>query len=1063
MLLLELKKFINIIQFYLFKTQFFAKFSVLFSNMLKINEFISITKAFNFKFLFAIIIFLSFLSIDSQAQRPNFTTGSRPGGNFGNFGSGGNTTTNSGQSKSGEQKIKKPRIKRDSTSTIIPDSLKSLDNTLETSVESFSSDSTILDVENQMYYLYGEAKVVYGDIELTADYIKLDWGKSEVYAHGMPDTTKKVGEPVKGKPIFTDAGEAYNSDTLRYNFKSKKAIVSNIVSQQGEGYLQGRKVKKDAEDNMYLSNARYTTCDLKDPHFHIKAKKIKLVNKKSLISGPFNLVLSDIPLPIGLPIGFFPIPKKKEIGTSGFIMGNYGEEPNNRGFYFRDFGYYHAFNEYIGAKLIGQFYTNLSFGIGVQSTYTVKYKYAGNLNLQFNSNKNNILGKKDKQKPQNDFNISWSHSPQSLRPDRSFSANINLVSNGFNKNNRRLDEVDQYTNNTFGSSVQYSRSFGKLLRTSSGFRVDQNVSTKALNASLDYTFGLNQFNPFVKEKNQIGKWYESFRVGLDVTGGWRVNNAISQITSNYTDYNIAGIDNKPQTNAQERELQRLQTLISNQNLSVEERALYEAQIKKLSNPVIEDFNEILKNSIFNTSYTVPISLPNFKLAKYINITPSISYRGDVFSKELSYGYYNPKDDKVVPYTKSNGKIVNISLNDKADSISYKLDGNKLNVILNPNSGGVVVVDTINGVAFGQSVSYGTSINTRFYGTYRFGRNSRVQAIRHTVAPSLSISYTPDSDGQYARKVVVRQDSIGTDIMRYLPRFVNGGGGSGGSQSGSISFGISNQLEAKVKSNSDTSATQFEKISLLDNFQLSGGYNLLARKKLGEFALSNIGVSANSSLFKGLINLNAGGTLDPYAYEEDKQVKSNQAGLRVTKFKWDKDVIGNGGQWLSNFNISVSTSIKPSTFNKSKKKPVQNNNNDPGKEAMQKFVQANPMAYVDFSVPWSLNLSYNFNYNKQGLAASQSTQAFQFNGDLSLSPKLKINVSSGWDFVYKAVTLTNLSIIRELHCWDMSINWTPIAGNNLRASNYSFTLQPRSSLLKDLKLSRRRQYYDRGGF
>ncbi len=958
----------------------------------------------------------------------------------------------------------KAKIKKDTVISVIPDSLKSKENQLSNTVEYTANDSTIMDVDGETVHLYGEASVVYGDIELKADYIQLNWGKNEVFAHGLPDTTKSIANAVKGKPIFTQSGDNYNTDTIRYNFKSKKAIIKGIVTQQGEGYVQGQRVKKDSVDNLYLVNGKYTTCNLLEPHFHIAAKKIKLVDKKSVVSGPFNFVLADIPLPIGLPFGFFPLPKKQEIGTSGFIMGNYGEEPANRGFYFRDFGYYHAFNEYIGAKVLAQLYSRGSWGIGVQSNYTKNYKYSGNVNLQFNYNKPGQLFSTSS--PSRDFNISWSHNPQNKRPDRSFSSSVNLVSNGFNSNNRRLDEVDQYTNSAFSSSIQYSRSFGKLVRTSSGFRADQNVSTQVFNSSLDYSIGIQQFNPFVPEKKQIGKWYESFRVGLDVSGGLKLNNQISTRSTTYTDYNVAGVLNSPVTNEQEREKTRILNLLSRSGLTTEERASLQAQLKELNNPVLTNLSDILNNSVFNTSYTVPISLPNFKIAKYINLTPSISYRGDLFTKELNYKFANPTSQNYeVVYTKNNGKIVTVSYDPSADSIrnTYDDKGN-LNVNLNPNSGGVVIVDTTNKLAFGQSYSFGTSLNTRFYGTYRFGKKSRIQAIRHTAAPSISLSYTPDSEGQYARKVQVRQDTAAT--FKYLPRFLNSSGGSG-SASGNISFGISNQLEAKIRAKSDTSENEFEKVSLLDNFSINSSYNMLAKKELGEYALSNFNIGTNTSLFKGLISLNLNGTLDPYAYVVDDLIKSNLAGRRITVFKWNKgQYSGSGGNYLSNANFSLSSRLTPQLLNKNKKKPsapIQNPSQDPAREAMEKFVKANPMAYVDFSIPWSLGISYTFSYYKQGLSASQNTQTVQFTGDFSLTPKWKFTYNTGWDFETKSVTLTNIGVIRELHCWDMSFNWTPIAGNNLRASNYNFTIRPRSSLLQDLKISRRRQYYDRGGF
>lgn len=981
----------------------------------------SLIKPYSRTFLFFSFIFFSSLLkySSSLAQRQ------LPIGGIGNSGSGsgsfGNNTTTQPTSTRSSPGIKNTsrtfspsRVKRDSLSMVIPDSLKSNENELETTVESFAADSTVLDVSTKIYHLYGEAQVVYGKIQLSADYIRLDWGNSQVFAHGMPDTTKKVGEAVKGKPVFSDNGEAYNADTIRYNFKSKKALVSNIVTQQGEGFVQGQKVKKDPEDNMYLSNAKYTTCDLKEPHFHIAAKKIKLVNKKSLISGPFNFVLADIPLPIGLPFGFFPIPKKKEIGTSGFIMGNYGEEPNGRGYYFREFGYYHAFNEYIGAKVLGTVYSRGSFGMGLQSTYTKKYKFSGNLNLQFNYNQSGQII--ETSSPSRDFNVTWSHAPQNQRPDRSFSANVNLVSNSFNQNNRRLDEVDQYTNNSFGSSIQYSRSFGKLIRSSSGFRVNQNVSTKVMDASLDYTLGLNQFNPFIKEKNQLGNWYDSFRLGLDLSGGYKVSNDLTSRTrsTTYTDYNIVGVTNAPLTN----EELRLQSLGLATNQSV-------VELKSA-----EDFKYIFSElGQFRTSYSVPISLPNFKLAKFINLTPGFSYRGEIYTKRLTYEYDEALD--------------------------------------------AVKIDTINARAanlpFYNAGSWSTSasLNTRIYGTYQFSNKRRLQAIRHTMAPSVSIGYSPDlkDNSNLYQKVRVRKDDIDE---RYLPRFTELGSANGAS--GSLNFNISNQLEAKMRSKSDTAENDTEKISILDNLGLGTNYNFFALKQKykvngdtlnAAFNLSDFNLSTNTSLFKNLINLNFNATFDPYTYIADTENTTNLAGRRVPIYKWKHE--GFSGNYLSFANISIGTSFSPDKF---KKKPAPKPSTgppDPAKEAMEKFIAANPNAYVDFNIPWTLNLSYNLSYNKQGLASSQIVQALQVSGDLRLTPKWMLRYTSGWDFVFKAVTLTNIGITRELHCWDMSFNWTPIAGNNLRASNFNFTLAPRSSLLKDMKLTRRRAYYDRGGF
>ena len=288
---------------------------------------------------------------------------------------------------------------------------------LETTVFYSAIDSTVLDAEKQVVNLYGGAKLKYGNIALEADYIRLDWSKNEVFAKGTLDTaTKKI----IGLPVFTQGQDKYDSEEVRYNFKSKRASIKAIVTQQGEGFVQGKTVKKDEEDNLYIRNAIYTTCNLTHPHFHIKASKIKVVGKKEIISGPFHFELNDIPLPIGLPFGFFPYSQPKEAGKSGIIVPTYGEEPSGRGFYLREGGYYWAASENIGVRFTGQIYSKGGWGLGANSQYNKRYRFAGRFNLAFNRNTN---GDEFSPTKRTDFSLQWSHSPQS-RGNSSFSASI---------------------------------------------------------------------------------------------------------------------------------------------------------------------------------------------------------------------------------------------------------------------------------------------------------------------------------------------------------------------------------------------------------------------------------------------------------------------------------------------------------------------------------------------------------------------------------------------------------------------------------------------------------------
>jgi lipopolysaccharide assembly outer membrane protein LptD (OstA) len=194
-------------------------------------------------------------------------------------------------------------LESDSAST---DSLSNPDD-LDNTVQYVAEDSTVMDAVLKEVHLYGNAEVTYGTINLKANYIRLNWITNEVYAVGTYDSTAKK---ITGDPIFQDGPETYNTKEIRYNFKSKKAMIQGIITQEGDGNIRGEKVKKDADGNFYIRHSMYTTCNLTHPHYYINAPKIKMVNKKQVISGPFNLVISDIPLPIALPFGFFPFPKK---------------------------------------------------------------------------------------------------------------------------------------------------------------------------------------------------------------------------------------------------------------------------------------------------------------------------------------------------------------------------------------------------------------------------------------------------------------------------------------------------------------------------------------------------------------------------------------------------------------------------------------------------------------------------------------------------------------------------------------------------------------------------------
>ena len=858
------------------------------------------------------------------------------------------------------------------------DSLSNPDD-LANTVKYTAQDSTIMMADAKEVHMYKNAEVTYGDINLKADYIKLNWITNEVYARGTYDSTTKK---MVGEPIFMDGGTAYNTKEIRYNFKSKKAVIQGIVTQEGDGNIRGNKVKKDTEGNFYLHKAMYTTCNLTHPHFYINAPKIKLVHDKQVISGPFNLVISDVPLPVGLPFGFFPFPKKKEIGTSGIIIPTYGEEPNGRGFYLRNGGYYFAISEYINAQVTGQIYTSGSWGLGVASTYISRYKYNGSFSLNYNMNRpTDEVARELGTGVTNDFSIQWSHVPKA-RGTSTFSANVNVSSNTYNQ--QQSFDTQKYISNVASSSVQYNKTMGQYLRAAASVRVNQNFGQinpttqrregGKTNVGTDFSFGVNQIAPFAL-RNARGAWYESFRLGMDFRGNYTLTNVLPAIDTSYTSLGFK-LDNQLDTNR----ISKTETVKFNTG----------------------NFGMMANATQLNGSYSIPISLPNFKVFRFVNLTPSVSLSGQVYTKQYNYSYVGKN---------------------------------------------TIHIDTLNRVGTQYAYAFGAGMNTRFYGTF-FVKGRRLEAIRHTVIPSLTFSYTPDFSGNdYFYQNVQINESGET---RRLSRFQGVGSSVGNGKAASvISFNLNNSFEMKLKSKSDTAATQFEKISLLDNLGIGGNYNLLA----DSLNLSNIAINANARIGKNL-NLNFNMNLDPYAYV----VADGYAnGRKINKYAVTQ---GQGIANLQSVGFTLGTNFSPKKSDKPKPQPGANSN---ATQEQRDFVEQHPELYVDFNVPWNLVVNYNFALSKPGLSKATIIQAVNLTGDLSLSKNLKATFSTGFDFAAFSPTITQIGITRDLHCWDMSFNWTPYAGSRSRTSNYNFTLKVKSSILQDMKVSRRRSFYDQSAY
>ena len=432
------------------------------------------------------------------------------------------------------QRVKGKRARKDNagfrtdslpSDSLLPDSLAT-DSLMSDSLASDSSDKQPLDApvvyeasdsivftKGGYAHLYGNGKVNYQNIELTSAKISMNMDSSTVFAEGVMDTAGVAS----GTPIFKDGETPYESKTMRYNFKSKKGFINDIVTQQGEGYVTSMNAKKNDENVIYMTDGKYTTCDDHEhPHFYLKLSMAKVRPKKDVVFGPAQLVVEDVPLPIAVPFGFFPF---NSTYSSGFIMPTYGDEMN-RGFYLRDGGYYFAISDKMDLKLLGEIYTKGSWGLSVASNYSKRYKYSGSFNASYLVTKTGEKNMPD-YAVSKDFRIQWSHRQDAkANPNSSFSASVNFATSSYDRSSlSTLYDPSSYSNNTKASSISYSRNFPDIgLNISSTFNITQNTRDSSLTMTLpDVNISLSRIYPF-KRKKAAGneRWYE--KISFQYTG-----------------------------------------------------------------------------------------------------------------------------------------------------------------------------------------------------------------------------------------------------------------------------------------------------------------------------------------------------------------------------------------------------------------------------------------------------------------------------------------------------------------------------------------------------------------
>lgn len=827
--------------------------------------------------------------------------------------------------------------------SIPADTAASSKNSLDVPVNYSAEDSITFDYVRSRANLYGASKVNYQNLELEADIINIAIDSSLVHATGRMDSTGNV----TGKPLFRQGQDEYEPDSISYNFKTRRAFISNVYTQQGEGFMKSMDGKRDSSGTMYVKKAFYSTCDAEHPHFYLNMTRAKMRPGKDVVFGPTYLVVEDIPLPLAIPYGFFPFKSKY---SSGFIMPSYGDE-TTRGFYLRDGGYYFAFNDYVDAKVLGEIYTKGSWALALQSNYRKRYRFSGNVFLSYQYTQTG-----EKNMP--DFSISksfkvvWSHRQDAkANPTQSFSASVNFATSSYERNNLvSMYNPESFTQSTRTSSISYSKSFPDIGLTLSGtFNLSQNMRDSSISVTLpNLNIQLNRFYPF-KRKKMAGKerWYE--KIGMSYSGS--LTNSIN----------------------------------------TKENLLFKSSL-------IDDWRNGMRHQI-------PINA-SFSIFKYINVTPGFNFVDRMYSSKVMQSW-----------DEENRKVKR---------------------------------DTLHGFYNVYNFNMSVSANTKLYGFYTpmpwFG-GKKIQAIRHMMTPAITFSYAPDFSkpmwGFYDS--YVRTDANGqVSTVTYSPFSGATYGTAPNAMTGSVHFDLSNNVEMKWRTSNDTVDTK--KISLIDELGLSMGYNMAAKRR----PWTDLNMRLRLKLSKSYtFSMNA--VFATYAYEFDK----NGNVYVGDHTEWGKGRFGRFQGMSQNISYTFNNQSLKKLFgmkdkvagrfdNKSSSSDDEEDdeedtdptmqNLDPDRKKGMKGAKESESAeldedgYLKFKIPWSLSVSYGISMRENTSAKINPkrmrypykfNQTLNFSGNIRISEGWNVNFSSGYDFNYKKMSMTTVSLARDLHCFQMS--------------------------------------------
>lgn len=828
------------------------------------------------------------------------------------------------------------------------------EDSIDSRVRYESKDSMIIDNRAKVIHLYQEAKVTYRDISLQADHIVYSWETGLVTAEGLPDSSGQLA----GKPLFKDGSQEFQAERMQYNFRTRQGVVYDVSTQYNQIYVRGRKSKfisegeqvdtsQEAQDVAYSQGAIFTTCTHEEPHFGIRSGKQKVIPNKLVVVGPSNLEIMNVPTPLVLPFGFFPITKSR---SSGLLFPRDYEYSDQWGFGLRDVGWFFPVSDYLNLSVLFNIYLKGTFGVGLNGQYRKRYKYSGTFNIAFDSRRSEASDGSILR--ENSYQISLNHNQDpSAHPTNTFGGSINIQANQYQS--RVNNDAQNVLENTLRSNFQFRKQWrNKPISMSIGLTHSQNTRSREVNITLpNFNFRTQNIFPFKKAGGKE-RWYETIAITY---------NADVQNRFTATDT----------------------TLFTQKTL--DDARFGARQQATLSN--------------------------SFKLFRYLNFNPRISYTETWYLRSLRRQLFTETTVVTDTIFDDEGNIVEITDN----------------VIVNDSVGDRQAT----GFESWRAMDIGASLNTQLFGTLPIGRGG----FRHTFKPSIGFSYSPDTDLDRYQRTVLSSSVDPIDTLTYS--IFDGaifGGPPGGGVSARINYSFNNIFEAKYWSKKDNEA---KKLKLLDNIIVSGSYNFAA----DSLKWSTVSVNGATRFLKGITSVRLNASFDPYIADAE--------GRRINTTVWEER--RRPLRFLSasaTFNTNLNLSRLKKAFSPGR-------NNEKEAEDSPSPAAQNTDRFNDFyDLLEGITLRHNLVLGWVEDEFSISVNSINLQGNFRITDKWTINVGNfGYDFVNKGLTYPSVGFFRDLHCWEMGMNWQPNRGT------YSFFIRVKPGPFEFLKVPYERNNAD----